>query len=322
MALASEVVRADDTAPVRHEWEAQVDLVRRTVAAGASEDEFQLFLHQARRTGLDPLARQIYCIVRGKGANAKAMIQVGIDGFRLVADRTGRYVGNTDATFDGEETSKWQSYDKSGQFSHPLKATVTVRKLVSGQGGDIVGEFTATARWSEYYPGDVQGSMWRKMPHTMLAKVAEALALRKAFPADLSGVHTDAEMDQADVIDAEYRDRSEEVAPSGKPGPKADPAAIPAAPKEVHAGSAFLLALGMTEVQAKAYVAKCKDASLTPRDFALVAQQEGVGNYDELDTFLDAALMKVNVEPALEGAALLKAIQDAFAEPTKAGGAG
>ena len=61
----------------------------------------------------------------------------------------------------------------------------------------VVGNFTATARWSEYYPGKSQGFMWDKMPHTMLGKCAEALALRKAFPSQLSGLYTGDEMAQA-----------------------------------------------------------------------------------------------------------------------------
>jgi phage recombination protein Bet len=133
-----------------------------------------LFLHQCKRTGLDPLARQIYCIKRG----GKATIQTGIDGYRLIADRTGVYAGNDDPRFEGDEDG------------HPLKATVTVWKLVGGQRCG----FTATARWSEY---KAEGPMWGRMPYLMLGKVAEALALRKAFPADLSGLYTDEEMDQA-----------------------------------------------------------------------------------------------------------------------------
>lgn len=160
----------------------QVDLIQRTVAKGASPDEFKLFLYQCARTGLDPLARQIYAVVRG----GKMTIQTAIDGYRLVADRTGKYAGSDDATFTGEPKKD-------------LAATVTVYKIVEG----VRCPFTATARWTEYFPGDSQGAMWKKMPHTMLAKCAEALALRKAFPADLSGIYTKEEMDQAgDVVDA------------------------------------------------------------------------------------------------------------------------
>ena len=159
---------------------AQVDLIKSQIAKGATDDELKLFLHVADKSGLDPLSRQIYFIKR----SGKMTIQTGIDGFRAVADRTGQYVGSSDPVFE-----------ENGEI--PSKATVTVNKVVGG----IVGNFTATARWEEYYPGKSQGFMWNKMPHTMLGKCAEALALRKAFPAQLSGLYTDHEMDQANNDD-------------------------------------------------------------------------------------------------------------------------
>lgn len=160
------------------QWESKLDLIKRTVANGATSDELDLFLYHARRAGLDPLARQIYFVKRkGRGT-----IQVGIDGLRLIADRTGIYAGNDDAVFETGEGEKY-----------PAKATVTVYKMVQGQRC----AFSATARWSEYYPGDEQGFQWRKMPHVMLAKCAEALALRKAFPMEMSGLYVHEEMEQA-----------------------------------------------------------------------------------------------------------------------------
>lgn len=153
----------------------QVGLIKRTIAAGATDDELTLFLGQCRRTGLDPFARQIYCVKR----QGKMTIQVGIDGFRLIADRSAQYAGNDDPVFDNEQ--------------NPTKATVSVYKIVAG----VRCPFTATARWTQYYPGDSQGFMWKKMPHLMLGKCAEALALRKAFPAELSGLYITEEMQQA-----------------------------------------------------------------------------------------------------------------------------
>lgn len=161
----------------------QVDLVKRTVAKGATNDELALFLYHAQKSGLDPLARQIHFVVRGRGDNRQGSIQTGIDGYRLIADRTGQYAGNDDPVFEGVSDGR------------PKKATVTVWKLVGG----VRCPFTASARWSEYYPGDSNaGFMWRKMPGLMLGKAAEALALRKAFPAELSGLFVDEEMHQAD----------------------------------------------------------------------------------------------------------------------------
>lgn len=159
----------------------QVELIRRTIAKDATADELSLFLYQARRTGLDPLARQIHFVKRqGKGT-----IQTAIDGYRLIADRTRAYAGNDDAVFSGVE--------EVGQHAFPAQATVTVWKIVQG----VRCPFTSTARWSEYCPTAPNDFMWRKMPHTMLAKCAEAQALRKAFPAELSGVYVDQEMHQA-----------------------------------------------------------------------------------------------------------------------------
>ena len=154
---------------------AQVALIKRTVAVGATDDELAMFLHAAKRSGLDPIARQIYCIRR----DGKMTIQAAIDGLRLIAERSGKYAGNDDPVFDNEEK--------------PTKASVTVYRMVSG----VKCAFTASARWSQYFPGDKQGFMWRKMPHVMLGKCAESLALRKAFPAEMSGIYSTEEMQQA-----------------------------------------------------------------------------------------------------------------------------
>jgi phage recombination protein Bet len=154
----------------------KINLIKTMIAKDCSNDELQLFLYTCRRTGLDPLARQIYAIKR----SGKMTIQTGIDGYRVIADRTGKLAGISDYSFDDEEAK------------NPKKATVTVRKVVEG---GLVADFTATARWGEYNAG---GPMWSKMPFLMLGKCAEALALRKAFPADLSGVYTAEEMAQAD----------------------------------------------------------------------------------------------------------------------------
>ncbi len=166
----------------------KIELLKRTVAIGLSDDELKLFLHMVERTGLDPFARQIHCVKRGN----KVAVQTGIDGYRLIADRTGKYAGSDDYRFDNglDEYQHIQMHR-----GNPVTATVTVYKLVGG----IRCAFTATVRWDEYFPGKSQGYMWDRMPYLMLGKTAEALALRKAFPAELSGLYTDEEMQQADA---------------------------------------------------------------------------------------------------------------------------
>lgn len=157
----------------------QIDLIKQTVARGATDAELQLFLYTAKRTGLDPLTKQIHAIKRwDSAAGMETMaIQTGIDGYRLIADRTGKLAGIDDAVFDREDKD------------HPEKATVTVYKIINGEARP----FTASARWNEYCAFKKDGlpmALWKKMPYLMLGKCAEALALRKAFPADLTGIYT------------------------------------------------------------------------------------------------------------------------------------
>jgi len=168
--MTKEIMKYDNITP------AQVELIKSQIAVGATDDELKLFLYVADKSGLDPLTKQIYFIKRG----GKMTIQTAIDGFRAIADRTGQYSSSDEPIF--EEIG-----------NNPVKATVTVGKIVQG----VVGKFTASARWSEYYPEKGNTFMWDKMPNTMLGKCAEALALRKAFPAQLSGLYTGDEMDQA-----------------------------------------------------------------------------------------------------------------------------
>lgn len=181
---------------------AQIELVKNTICRGATDDELAMFLYTAKRTGLDPLLRQIHAVKRwDKKLNRETMaIQTGIDGLRLIADRTGLYAGNDEPAFEYSETNQ----------ELPMKASVTVYKLVSG----VRCGFTASARWSEYCPKSGNDFMWLKMPHVMLGKCAEALALRKAFPAEIAGLYTTEEMQQADTPTIQRpQATSEEVQP-------------------------------------------------------------------------------------------------------------
>lgn len=165
----------------------KVELLKRTICKGATDDELELFLHVSKRTGLDPFARQIHAVKRWQDGREVMTVQTGIDGYRLIAERSDRYMPGREATFE---------YDEAGLI---VSATAYVKKLdKQGQWHEI----SASARFEEYCGRKKDGtpnSMWNTKPHIMLAKCAEALVLRKAFPAELSGIYTREEMDQADV---------------------------------------------------------------------------------------------------------------------------
>ena len=163
----------------------QIELIRRTVAKDATDDELQLYFFDCKRRGVHPLDKLIHFTKRA----GRYTPITSIDFMRSRAAGSGAYAGNEDAIF----------MDTSGPF--PSLATVTVYRLVGG----VRCPFTGTARWAEYYPGDQSGAMWKKMPHTMLGKCAEALALRKGFPEELAGLYAKEEMDQAGMESAETR---------------------------------------------------------------------------------------------------------------------
>lgn len=172
----------------------QKDLIKRTYCQGASDDEMSLFFHVSQRTGLDPMARQIYAVMRySKAQKRKVMtIQTSIDGYRLIAQRSHEYQGQTEPQWcskDGVWTNIWISKDP------PFASRVGVWRKDFREPCYGIARFDAYKQ--TYDDGNLMG-LWATMPDNMIAKCAEALALRKAFPQELSGLYTAEEMEQAD----------------------------------------------------------------------------------------------------------------------------
>lgn len=190
----------------------QLALIRRTVAADTTPDEFNMFIEIAKRAGLDPFRRQLYCIVYSKDKPDKRKVTfiTGIDGFRAVAAR------NRDYRPDDEEPTIVYDDDAKNPETNPLgivKATVKAHKMApSGEWFPVSG----TAYWSEFAPlkdewawNDEKGkrlptgritldptSNWYKMGRVMICKCAESQALRKGWPEDLSGIYSPEEMER------------------------------------------------------------------------------------------------------------------------------
>lgn len=150
------------------------------------------FLQHCKRTGLDPIARQIYSIARKSKGQLRWQIQISIDGARLVAERSGEYEGQTTPQFTSDGVT-WTDVWLSAEFPKAARVGVYRRGFREA--------LYAVALWDAYAQTDYNGNitaMWKKMGPLMLAKCAEMLALRKAFPQDLSGLYSAEEMSQAD----------------------------------------------------------------------------------------------------------------------------
>lgn len=167
----------------------QIDILKNSICKGATDEEFQIFLMACKQTQLDPFMKQIYAVKRwdSRLKRETMTIQTGIDGYRLMAERTERYAPGPKPSF---------SYDSNGLL---LSATAYVKKMTKDGTWHVV---EAEAYLDEYCQRDKEGKctgMWRNMQRNQLAKCAESLALRKAFPAEISGVYTKEEMAQADI---------------------------------------------------------------------------------------------------------------------------
>jgi len=193
----------------------QVALIQRTVAKGASNDEFAMFLHFCKTSGLDPLRKQAHFQVRiDKGGERAVIMMAGIDGMRARAEQMPDFLGvSSGAVYE-------QDHLEIDLGQGIVKHTITFPRQ-----GQIIGAWARVCRknrtpyvhWlaaSEY-----KGSyMARQMPGLMLEKTTEAQALRHEYPEGFSGAYsyeefgeTQDSMDNADsVVVDDWADRAVE----------------------------------------------------------------------------------------------------------------
>jgi phage recombination protein Bet len=172
----------------------QIQLLKDTVCKGATNAELALFKQVCISKRLDPFAKQIHAVKRWDSTTNREIMsfQTGIDGYRLIAERSGKYAGQDPPMWCGPD-GIWKDIwlDKNPPFA--------ARAVVHRHG--FTAPMVRVARWSAYVQTKKDGNpnqMWAKMGPEQLFKCAEAVTLRAAFPEELAGLHTREEMGQAE----------------------------------------------------------------------------------------------------------------------------
>lgn len=189
-------------APVQEWSRDQIDLIKRTVAENATDDELKMFMHVAAKAGLDPLQKQIWFVKRKQNSGTRenpkwedrVTIQAGVDGLQARALRMPDCKGvqsaavyeSDDFVFDMREGQvvrhQGNPFKAKGQ---PIGAWAIVTR-------DGKSPFVALVRFSEYV--DERSFLWKGKPAVMIEKVARSTALRRAYPDAFGGIYDPAEM--------------------------------------------------------------------------------------------------------------------------------
>jgi len=278
-------------APVLFDEEKR-DLLRKTLCPrDITPNEFELFVAVCQRTGLDPFAKQIYAIKRG----GKLCIDASIDGFRLIAARTGEYAGQEGPFWCGED-GIWKDVWLSNGL--PLAAKVGVWR--NGFKTPVWG-VALFKSFAQNFNGRL-GDQWQKMPDVMIAKCAESQALRKAFPAELSGVYTSDEMAQAENV----------------PNVNLPPAGVDTETGEIYDEEA-VKAAAKKEAQERATAKAEADKAALAKGKEFAARLKKLG-YDGDPKYLAKALCKMDKPLASDISNVMQLTDDAWVHALTEGG--
>lgn len=163
----------------------EIELIKQTICKGSTDTELKFFLAICNRTRLDPFLKQIYWSKFAeydpdtKTKIERPVIMIGIDGYRAMAEDTGKYAGQTAPQWCGDDL-KWVDV----WLSKDPPAACRVGILRTDFAEPIWG-IASLASYAKYRDGKLTGK-WREMPDAMLAVRAEMNGLRKAFPKQIS----------------------------------------------------------------------------------------------------------------------------------------
>jgi phage recombination protein Bet len=267
----------------------QKELIKRTCANGATDDELALFLHVAARAQLDPLRKQIHFIKAG----GRFYTVADVNGLQARAAREADFEGITHAVVYAKDDFQIDNVtgqvvrhtsNPLGQNGPPIGAWASVRRR-----GML--PFTAVVRFDEYRNQGNQ--LWASKPAVMIDKCAKSTALRLAYPEQLGNIYDEAELGKEEVevnepppapttppktaaaakaqLEAAVAKQAAaqgQVVDAAKPQPSSNPHWLAV----VAASTRFGMSLETTKKELKARYGKTKPADVTAEDAAAWAK--------------------------------------------------
>jgi phage recombination protein Bet len=188
--MSNEVVEKD-TANLQR----KIDLIKRTVAKGATDDEFEMFMHLAKSYQLDPINKEIWFIkYKDNKGEEKTTIYSSRDGYLAIANRNEHYDGMlSDVVHENDKFEKMP--DGAVKHTYDCKNR-----------GAIIGAYALGYRNDRKYPIYVfahlseykkNSNVWQQYTSAMILKVAEAMMLKRLF--SISGLVTKEEIDEGNI---------------------------------------------------------------------------------------------------------------------------
>jgi phage recombination protein Bet len=185
--------------------------LKNSIFPGAKDESITMVLAYCKARKLDPLQKPVHIVpmwivdAKTKEGAMRDIVMPGIALYRIQAQRSGQYAGQSDPEF-GEDITETLGGVK---ISYPRWCKIIVKKQMPN--GQIV-EFAAKEYWKENYATqkkdtEAPNAMWKKRPYAQLAKCAEAQALRKAFPDIIDHTPTAEEM-EGKHFDQNYSSKS------------------------------------------------------------------------------------------------------------------
>lgn len=216
----------------------KIDLVKRTCCPqGITDDEFGLFVEQCRRTGLDPLTKQAFCVPRRAKVNnqwvEQYVFQAAESGMLARADEFPDYLGTTGSAVhvgDGISIDPGK-----GVVNHTFSPEARGKLLgawakVERVGRTPVVKYLRVEDYIQTYPDGKPTAMWASKAATMALKCAKVAALRDAFPRVFGGVYIGEEMPALEHTHAPEPRVLPATTADPDPAPRALPTSQPAAP--------------------------------------------------------------------------------------------